>query len=439
MKPKFADHRSHVTSLIKAALRAADPASAVTRSMRRENKILHVGSERYDLLAGRVYIVGVGKASVPMGMAAAQVIGDRLSEGILVTKGSSGLNDVEASLIESSKLALHRASHPISDQRSVDAAVAVELLLGKTMPEDLVVFLVSGGASALLSQPLIPLREWQRLNEQLLKSGCTIDELNTVRRRLDRVKGGGLSRFASPASQLSLILSDVVGNRLEAIGSGPTVSNPDTVQDVRDVLSQYGIAESLGAEAWERIDHLLSAAEDETPAIEPAPCLIVGDVGQAARAAATAALELGFSPQVLTTHLAGEAREVGKVVAAMALDASPNSCLILGGETTVTVIGDGIGGRNQELALAAAMSIEGSPRLVIATFATDGEDGLTGAAGAIVSGDTTRIAREMGLIPRDCIDRNDSYHFFREVGGLLETGQTGTNVNDLVFALCYES
>jgi glycerate 2-kinase len=421
-------------------LEAADPANAVTRNLRREDKTLQVGPKRYDLAKGRVFLVGVGKASVAMGSAAERVLGDKLSQGILVAKGSSRDSDATTTLSGSSRLSVHFAGHPISDQRSVDAADAIEVLLGSTTVDDLVLFLVSGGASALLSQPMIPLRQWQKLNELLLKSGCTIDELNTVRRRLDRVKGGGLSRLASPASQVSLILSDVVGNRLEAIGSGPTVANPDTVQDARDVLSQYGIAESLGSKEWGRIEELLGAAEVEgAPVVEPALNLIIGDVRQAAEAAAVAAREIGFSTQVLTTRLAGEAREVGKVVGALAVDAPLNSCLILGGETTVTVRGDGIGGRNLELALSAALSIAGKTCRVVATFATDGEDGLSGAAGATVTGETIQIAQAIGLSARDYLDRNDSYHFFHEAGGLLETGQTGTNVNDLVFAINYES
>jgi hydroxypyruvate reductase len=379
-----------------------------------------------------------------MGVAAGQVLGDILSQGILVTKAKSASDGTTTTWAGSSKLTTCFAGHPISDQRSVDAAAAIELLLANTATEDLVLFLISGGASAILARPLIPLPDWRTLNEVLLNSGCTIGELNTVRRRLDRVKGGGLSKLAAPAAQASLILSDVVGNRPEAIGSGPTVSNPDNVQAARNVLSRYSVAGKLGTEAWGRIEVLLDVAEEEESAeVQPAAeesafYLIIGDVGQAAEAAASAAHELGFSVRVLTTHLEGEAREVGKVVAALSKDAPVNSCLILGGETTVTVRGDGLGGRNQELALSAALALDGSAGQVIASFATDGEDGPTEAAGAIVSGETVQIAREMGLSARDCLERNDSYHFFHEVGGLLETGQTGTNVNDLIFALHYE-
>jgi hydroxypyruvate reductase len=441
---RFKDRRAHIDSLIAAALYAADPAVAVRRNLRRVGNSLYVGPKQFDLHSGRIYLVGVGKASVAMGAAAGQVLGDLSSQGILVTKAESVSDGTTTTWAGASKLTIYFAGHPISDQRSVDAAAAIELLLANTATEDLVLFLISGGASALLTRPLIPLPDWRALNEILLNSGCTIGELNTVRRRLDRVKGGGLSRLAAPAAQASLILSDVVGNRLEAIGSGPTVSNPDDVPAARKVLARYSAAGKLGTEAWGRIEFLLNAAEEEESveaqpaAEEPAFNLIIGDVAQAAEAAATAAHELGFSARVLTTHLEGEAREVGKVVAALSRDAPANSCLILGGETTVTVRGDGLGGRNQELALSAALAIDGSVGQVIASFATDGEDGPTEAAGAIVSGETVQIARKMGLSARDCLERNDSYHFFREAGGLLETGQTGTNVNDLIFALHYE-
>jgi glycerate 2-kinase len=438
--PVSSYHEAHVDIIVRAALQAADPAGAVMRKLKRDGDILRIGAERFDLAIGRVYVVGVGKASVAMGTAAAQVLGKKLTQGILVAKATFVHDEAAETPPGLPQLKIHLAGHPISDQRSVDAALAASLLLAETTADDLVLFLISGGASALLTQPMIPLPEWRRLNRVLLNSGCTIGELNTVRRRLDHIKGGGLARLASPAKQASLILSDVVGNRLEAIGSGPTVSNPDSVQDARDVLSRFNVAEQLGSETWGRIEYQLDIAEEtRLPRVESATHCIIADIGQAAEAAASAAGELGFNSKVLTSHLEGEAREVGKVVAALSMDSPVNSCLILGGETTVTVRGNGVGGRNQELVLAAALSIEGAVNQIIASFATDGEDGSTGAAGAIVSGETTRIGREMGLSARDCLDRNDSYHFFREVGGLLETGQTGTNVNDLVVALHYES
>ena len=439
LAPNLGDHRADIDNLIRAAMQAADPAIAVKRYLRREGATLFVAAERFDMSAGRVFIVGVGKAAAAMAATAAQVMGDSLDRGIVVTKAPSSQDGPATAQTHSAIVTTHYAGHPISDQRSLDAAGAVEMLLQGATADDLVLFLISGGASALLSRPLVPLQVWQKLNELLLESGCTIGELNTVRRRLDRVKGGGLARMAFPAKQASLILSDVVGNQLEAIGSGPTVLNPDTVEQARDVLSRYDVARQLGEVAWQQIEGQLAIAERENLSrVEASPNLIIGDVAAAASAVSAAATGLGFSSQVLTTHLEGEAREVGKVIAALALDATPNSCLVFGGETTVTVRGDGIGGRNQELALSAALSLEGSTGKVVASFASDGEDGSTGAAGAVITGDTVRVARAKGLNGRDYLERNDSYGFFLEAGGLLETGPTGTNVNDLVFALYYE-
>lgn len=438
MAPIFQDHPSHFNHIIEAALAAVDPAASVRRYLSLKGDILHIDSYSKDISKGRLFLIGFGKAALSMGSAAANVLGPRLSEGILIAKG----DDNEGSQKEldlPAKIRVYYASHPVSDERGVSATTEVKDLVEQAEASDLVLCLISGGASSLLTFPLIPLSDWQNLVDALLASGCTINELNAVRKQLDRVKGGGLARMISPATCTSLILSDVVGNPLDIIGSGPTAPNPDKPANARQVLHRYNIKSQLNPEVWQRIEDQLEAIEsEEERQLSQVYNCIVGDIHQAAKAAAGEAGNLGFQTQLLTSHLEGEAREVGRVVAALAKDAPARSCLILGGETTVTLHGDGLGGRNQELALAAAIALEGWPGIALASFATDGDDGPTGAAGAMVSGATVREASTHNLDPIDYLDRNDSYHFFQQVGGLIVTGQTGTNVNDLILILKYE-
>src|SRR5690606_10688572 len=254
---------------------------------------------------------------------------------------------------------------------------------------------------------------WQILIEALLASGCTIQELNTVRKQLDAVKGGGLAGWAAPAACASLILSDVVGNPLDIIASGPTVPNPESPADAYAVLHRYGLPETLPRPVWEAVQQALDLDATHRPELDDLQIanLIVGDNRTAAEAARQAAEAAGYQAHLLTTHLQGEAREAGRFAAALALDLPPGHCYILGGETTVTVRGSGRGGRNQELALAAALGVSGRDGLTIATFATDGEDGPTNAAGALVDGHTIPAAERLGLDPRTSLHNNDSHTF----------------------------
>ncbi len=466
MKPRRQHYHQHVGALIQAALGAADPAACVGRALRREGQTLIVAEqERIDLGQGRVFLVSVGKASVPMAKAALDVVGDELATGVVIYKKSERDWGAE---VDDGRLRLFAAGHPVSDEQSVEGATAVVEMLKHTTSEDLVLCLISGGASALMTQPMIPLEDWQALLAALLGSGCTINELNTVRRQLDRVKGGGLAAMAAPATCIGLILSDVVGNPLEFIGSGPTVEEEEDAPApyAAEVLGHYDIATQVGRERWQRLAEALRQTQyGKAPAGNRVCNFVVGDVRQAAVAAQVRAMQLGFVTQVLTCRLEGEAREVGKVAAALACDLAPGHCLIMGGETTVTVHGDGLGGRNQELALAAAIALDGQPHAVVAGFGTDGEDGPTGAAGAVVSGETAGFGRRFGLDPQQFLANNDSYHFFQQLdeqilageqrgGGAEESesgeekrnsdlhhiviGSTGTNVNDLLFILSYE-
>ncbi len=444
---RFDQHQDHVQRLIKAGLAAADPAAAIERHLYYSGQQLAVGRRQYDLSRGRVFLVGAGKASGAMGAAAARILGPALAGGVLIAKhessppdGEPGAGGVSAADPLPESLKLRRAGHPVPDHYGVSATAEVVDMLDQTRPGDLVVCLISGGASALLTQPTLPLDQWGRLIDALLASGCTINELNAVRKRLDRVKGGGLARLAAPAACVSLILSDVVGNPLDVIGSGPTVNNPDDPAAAGRTLDRYQIKDRLSPEDWRAVQGQVEQLGTEAPAdLDNVQNVIIGDVRGAAEAAIGAAIELGFEAQLLTAHLEGEAREVGRVVAALARDARPGTCLVLGGETTVTLRGDGLGGRNQELALSAAMAIAGRPGTVVVSIATDGDDGPTDAAGGLVTGETMIRARAMGLDANRHLDRNDSYHFLEATGSLLITGQTGTNVNDLVFVLRYAS
>lgn len=399
-----------------------------------------VGANTYSLIKGRIFIVAIGKAALKMGLAASDVLSDTISAGILITKGAPNKAAEDPAIVAGlqNNISVFEAGHPISDQRGIQATARVIRMLEGMTADDLVLTLISGGASALFAQPRVPLSDWQQLNDALLASGCTINELNTVRKSLDQVKGGGLINFAAPAKCVSLILSDVVGNPLDVIGSGPTVPNPDDPAMARSIIIRYDLDMKLPADAWQRIEDQLDIIESEGPGdIGSSDNLIICDVRQAAMASVIKAESLGFNSHLLTAQLEGEAKEVGRVAAAMAKDAQPGTCLVLGGETTVTLRGTGIGGRNQELALAAAIALDGYRNVVVAGFATDGDDGPTDAAGAISTGETANYARANKFDPIDHLDRNDSFRLFEAVDQLIVTGPTGTNVNDLVFILHY--
>lgn len=420
--------------LQRAALEAVEPSAAVRRRVRREDDELILGDHRYALDAyERVFVLGGGKAAVPMVTAIADILGRQLTEGVVVTK----YGHTPDGLRLPSSIRVVEAGHPVPDENSVRGAQAVVDLARRATARDLVIGLISGGGSALLTLPVpgLTLNRLQALTDALLRSGATIDEINAVRKHCSQLKGGQLARLAAPATVATLVLSDVVGDPLDVIASGPTVPDPTAVAQARRVLARYGVTvvepgelrETLkpGDLAFERVQHL-----------------IVGSNRMAAQAAVERAGQLGFPGFLLSTYVEGEAREVAKVGAALAKGVRahgdpcrPPACLVWGGETTVTVRGEGRGGRNQELALSAALALEGWSNVLVMALATDGTDGPTDAAGAIVTGETIARARERGLDPRAALEDNDSYTFFDELGCLIRTGPTGTNVNDLLFIL----
>lgn len=449
--PRFADHSDHINAMVKAALQAADAEQAVERHLRRRDQTLLIGppdrAHAVDLSAGRILLVAAGKAAVPMTRGALKVIGDNLAGGVVITK--AGGRDWQA---ETSgwPVPVHEGGHPFTDEAGLRATEAVVALLRDTSATDTVICLLSGGASALLAQPALPVEDYRRLTKLLQNSGCTIGELNTLRRAVDRIKAGGLAQLAQPATTHSLILSDVIGNSLREIGSGPTVTAQDRVSDIVNVLGKYDIARRVEREQWQRLADALKQVSQFRSAQTIRPVVyntIVGDVSLAATGAQVRAIQLGFLAQLLTIHMEGEARETARMAAAITQDTPPNHCFIMGGETTVTVRGKGEGGRNLEAALAAALALHEIPRVAYASFATDGDDGRSPAAGAMVTGETVTLARAHGLDAAAYLKANDSYTFFRKLDEatgpaaaphLIISGPSGTNVNDLMLLLAYD-
>lgn len=437
-----------LTRILQAALQAVEPGAAVRRWFRRKGSTLIVAGTEYSLLTyHRVFLVGVGKAAVSMGSAAEEILYPHLTRGFLLTKDGYARNP--AGLQNRSGIIILEAGHPIPDDRGLDGAQQITELLAGAREDDLVVCLISGGGSALLPSPPpgITLADLQILTSTLLGCGATINEINIIRKHLDTLKGGNLARLAAPARLITLILSDVVDDPLDVIASGLSVPDPTTFSDAYGVLERYQILDKVPESI---IDHLRLGMHGKLPDTpKPGDALfervynvIVGSNRLAAEAALKQARNEGFHSMLLTTSMQGEARQAGRMLGAIAKEivASGNplcrpACIVAGGETTVTVNGAGKGGRNQELALGAVEDLAGLNDVVLVTLATDGGDGPTDAAGAVVSGETLMRAQRLGLSPFEYLARNDSYHFFDQLGDLLRPGPTLTNVNDLAFVL----
>lgn len=419
--------RRQALRIFQAALRAAEPAAAVLRHVHLEDDVLIAGVRRYDLRSFRnIYVIGAGKASARMAVALERLLGARITGGLINAPDAVKLRRIE----------INEAGHPIPDRRGVAGAKRIAQIATQAGADDLVICLISGGASALLPLPApgITLAKKQKITRSLLHSGATIHEVNCVRKHLSAIKGGKLARLAYPATLVTLILSDVIGDHLHAIGSGPTVPDPTTLADARAICAKYRI----GLEFPEL---------DETPKpgdriFSKSHYVLVGSNALAVEAAALEARRLGFNTLVLSTFVEGEAREAARVHAGIAKEirasgqpVKPPACVITGGETTVTVRGKGLGGRNQEFALAAALNIAGMRDTLILSAGTDGIDGPTGAAGAVADGTTVRRAEALGLDAAAFLANNDSHRFFEALGDLIETGPTGTNVADIQLIL----
>lgn len=437
-----------VAHILAASLAAVDPYQAVRRQMELQGDRLLIAGNPYPLdQHKRIIVVSFGKAAAAMALAVHDILEARVTAGIVVDK----VSDTAPQLVLPDRYRVIHSNHPLPGEASLNAGRAVLELLQTCRAGDLVLFLISGGGSSLITAIYegISLADLQALNQLLLQSGAAIEEINTVRKHLDRVKGGGLARAASPAKFVSLVLSDVVGNPLASIASGPTVADPGSFEDAIEVLRSYdlweqvpgGIRNILLRGQQGEIPETLNAGD---PALEGCRVALVGSNEIAAQAALAAARQRGFEAAILTNSLQGEAFAAGEYLAGMARRIAHEgqplarpACLIAGGETTVVVQGDGLGGRNLEVALGAVETLAGLPRVAVVTLATDGEDGPTDAAGAVVTGQSLGKAQALGLSVEQSRRRNDSYHFFEGIDALFKTGSTGTNVNDLSFIFVY--
>lgn len=437
-----------ITRILAAALEAVEPAGAVSRSMRLEGSSLNAGENRYDLRQiERIFLVSAGKAGVPMAKAALEVLGSRLTAGIVVVKDGYGLKAGE----RLRDIKCFEAGHPIPDDRGLSATREVLSMLAQTSPADLVICLLSGGASALLTSPApgISLVDLQSLTNLLLRSGANIHEVNALRKHVDTIKGGGLARAAAPAQTLSLILSDVVGDQFDVIASGPTSPDDSTFPQAVNIVRKYRLEGKLPSSILDHLNDGLEGKIPETPEsgdplFNRVGNVLVGSNLQAALAGIEAAKQAGFNTQLLTNTMQGEARHAGRILAGIAHDLARGvysipkpACIVVGGETTVIVRGNGKGGRNQEVALAAISRLSGLPDVLLVTLASDGCDGPTDAAGAVVSGETLTRARTLEMSPAEYLARNDSYPFFSGLDDLLKIGPTQTNTNDLVFIFAF--
>lgn len=436
--------RATVLELLTAALAAVDPFKLIKRHVRLEGDRLIIGERTYQLNDYRhVFVIGGGKASAALAQALEEVLGGRITAGIVNTKyGYTAKTEI---------IKINEAGHPIPDQNGLRGMEEIREVLSGARSQDLIICLISGGGSALLPLPApgIGLEEKGRVTELLLRAGATIDELNAVRKHLSAAKGGQLARLAHPAELAALILSDVVGDPLETIASGPTVPDSTTFADACTILNRYGLWDKVGSSVREYLcngkqDKLSETPKEGDPIFSRVYNLIIGNNRLAVQAALEKARGLGFNALLLSTFLQGEAREVGRIIGAIAKEVRRSgnpiqrkALIVAGGETTVTVRGSGRGGRNQELALSAALEIHRLGDVVIAGLATDGTDGPTDGAGGLVDGYTVERARKKGLEPLEFLDNNDSYNLLRRTGDLIVTGPTNTNVNDLMMIAVY--
>jgi hydroxypyruvate reductase len=423
-----------------------DAYAVTARALRRQGNTLFVNKRAILLPAGaRVIVVGAGKACAPMARVTEDVLGDRITSGLVVVK-----TGYTAPL---RRIALREATHPLPGPAGEAAAAEILEMVSGLSPDDLVICLISGGGSALLPLPLegLTLEDKVRTTDLLLRSGADITEMNTVRKHLSRIKGGRLARAASPASVVTFLISDIVGSPLDAIASGPTVADPTTYADALAILAKYRLTEQVPPAVLTALRRGAAGELAETPkpgdpAFACSYTAVVADNRTAARAAAAEAERLGYHAMLLSTYVEGEAREVGRVLAGIAREVAASgqpvsrpACLVAAGETTVTVTGGGRGGRNQEVALSAARGLAGVRATLLVSFATDGTDGPTDAAGGVADGTTVERGRAAGLDAARHLAANDAYPFLDAVGDLIRIGPTNTNVNDLMLILCGET
>lgn len=424
-------------TIFNAAVAAVQPACLMQQYVQVQQDVLTVGNQSFPLHPDNtVWIFGAGKAAAAMAQALENILTDIPKKGIVITKYAHALPLTAIQLTE--------AGHPIPDENSVSATAKMILMLGAVKPGDIVLFLLSGGASALLADypPGADLMQVQQVFSLLLKSGADIYEMNIVRKHLSAVKGGQLALLANTNAWCSLILSDVVGDDLSIIGSGPTVADPSTFGDAMAILRKYNLVPLLPAAIYNYLQQGCAGKIAETPkpghaGLAHVHNFLTGSNHIALEAAQRKAISLGYNTQILTSTATGTAEDLAAQLvhaASQKQDGQPQ-CLLMGGESTVIVNGDGLGGRNQHLALAAGMLLKDVPGITILSAGTDGTDGPTDAAGAFADKELMAAKAAMGLDATDFLQRNDAYHFFEKGGGLVKTGPTQTNVMDIMLAI----
>ncbi len=430
--------KADALAIFNAGVKAVDPVIAVKRHLRLEDGILSIKNRTYDLASYEgVYVIGAGKASAAMAQPIEDILGDRII--------ASAVNVKYEHAIPLKIIRVNEAGHPIPDEAGLKGTQQIIRLLQKTGEKDLVICLISGGGSALLPCPVegLTLENKQLVTKCLLEVCATIHEINAVRKHISKVKGGQLARLAYPSTLISLVLSDVIGDKLDSIASGPTAPDTSTFGDCLRILDKYSIKQKIPAAVLEHLERGVKGEVEETPkaddpAFKKTQNVIIGSNILAVKAAKEKAQELKYHSLIHSSFVEGEAKEAARVHAALAKEilttGSPvprPACVVSGGETTVTIRGKGLGGRNQEFALAAAIEIDGLEDVVILSGGTDGTDGPTDAAGALADGETVSRAKEQGLDAEQHLWENDSYHFFKPLGDLIITGPTLTNVMDL--------
>ena len=433
--------RNDAAKIWSAALKAVDAEGAVRKFVSRRGRELRVGNRRFEIpISKRLWVIGAGKAAAHMGGTLEEILGSRLTGGVVVTKYGHGVPLRKLSLLES--------GHPLPDRNSVAAGERlISFVRSEVRPDDLVLCVLSGGASALVTAPVpgISWEEKQECTKLLLNTSADIRELNTIRKHLSMLKGGGLARLLAPARVINLILSDVVGDRLDTIASGPLSPDSTTFGDCIGILQRLDLLDRVPKPVRKLFENGAAGKLPETPkpgdpAFKKVMSIVVASNSAACTAAAREARRLGYRPAVITTRLEGDNREAARFHMSLALEVAAENrpvrrpaCILSGGETTVEVTGTGKGGRNMEFTLACAKTLAAldAPCLV-ASVGTDGTDGPTDAAGALADNTTAARALKFGArFLEESLENNDSYTFFRRLGDLIMTGPTGTNVMDL--------
>ena len=403
--------RQHADEIIREAIAAVQPDAAVQRAL---------AGKRFP---GRVLLVAAGKAAWQMAKAASDFLGERIEAGVVVTKYDHVMGPI-------ANFTCFEAGHPVPDENSFRGTQAALDLVSDLKPEDTVLFLLSGGGSALFEKPLISAAELQDVTGQLLACGADIVEINTIRKRLSAVKGGRFAQICAPAQVEAVILSDILGDPLDMIASGPACPDSTTDQDAKNIVRKYDL--KLSEEARKLLDI-------ETPKqLDNVETQINGSVRELCAAAAKTCRRLGYAPVILTDQLCCQAREAGSFLASILKTHRQDGgayAFIAGGETVVKLTGTGKGGRNQEIALSAALGIDGMKNVAVFSVGSDGTDGPTDAAGGYADGDTCRELKQLGISVDAVLQDNDAYHALQKTGGLIFTGPTGTNVNDVAVAL----